>query len=469
MLCFCRMRTVLNIALAAGAVFSAALPGLACGFNWTPPGGHFECCDDQGYVLLTEKLADMEIPGERESVPVYAVFNSGRAVPTPYAGMWRIGILDITLVQVSDTQFQLRDPGGGETLLTRNKKDKTIVEGAGWKGILTADRAKLSASCGWGAEFYRGRVSKITTPHSKTLVYNYADGCVSSITCDGKPLVTVGGAKSDTMEMTVNGKKLRIAMAGQPVVRRAGGADAVAGTEKSLSSITGDGGPWRSYSYAVDEKMRHMVTVAETDGQTFTLAWDPQTRKITRFKDWEYTKTRDRKNRGDTIELARKNGNGDIESYYYSIRSGIRIRQQGAFKRSEHRFTSGPAAGKIRRIEETVNDKVTHFQQYAYDEKGRMIRAVENKDTLAFKHDDKNRTSAAWKNDVFLWKKHLDEKGRIVKVEYPDGKELRYTHHDNRPSEAELVWKGVSVSVQLDSDGWIKDGTEAVNGAAAKK
>ncbi|MDD4025271.1 MAG: hypothetical protein PHN85_05040 [Kiritimatiellae bacterium] len=50
-------RTILSIACAAGVAFSASVPGLLVrGFNWNPSSGHFECCGNSCYVLLTEKL-----------------------------------------------------------------------------------------------------------------------------------------------------------------------------------------------------------------------------------------------------------------------------------------------------------------------------------------------------------------------------------------------------------------------------
>ena len=76
----CISRSKMNITtknfIVAGIVFSVTFSGLACGFNWMPPGGYFEGCDSQGYVLLTEKLADLTIPGEEGLFPVYAFFSS---------------------------------------------------------------------------------------------------------------------------------------------------------------------------------------------------------------------------------------------------------------------------------------------------------------------------------------------------------------------------------------------------------
>ena len=456
----------LKIAFMAGCACFVTLSGFGCGFQWMPPGSYFEGCDAQGYVLLTEKLADLTIPGEEGSFPIYAFFNSEYATPSPYAGSWRIGILDISLVQVSENQFRMQDPGGNGTLLTRNAKDKTVLEGAGWKGTITASRTKLWASCGWSVEFERGRISKITTAHDKTLVFNYAEGYVSGITCDGKPLITVGSLKGDTVDIAINGKKFGIVRADQPNIQYVDKANMQRGTWKSLSRITGqgdgDGSP--SYTYTVDEKLQPVMLVEGKNQDPFKIVWNPQTRKILRYKDWQYTKTRDRKNDWDTIELTRKNSKGEVESYFRDIGAGVRITQQGTSKRSEYHFTSGPAAGKIRKIEDMLDGKVTNLQQYFYDEKGRMIRGKENEDILTFRYDDKSRTATAKKNDALLWKKYMDEKDRVIKVEYPDGKDLRITHHEKRPSEAELVYGKVSVSVQLNDEGWIKDGTEVFKG-----
>lgn len=367
-------------------------------------------------------------------------------------------------MQVGEKQFRMQDPAGNEILLSWNK-NKNVLEGSGWKGSFTRDRAKLWASCGWSVEFNCGKIARMTTPHNKSLVFEYADGLVSSVTCDRKALIALGSLKGDTLDITINGKKLGIVKTDQPCVKRVGKADVIKGTEKSLHEITGQGdeGSGRSYTYSVDEKVRPVIaTSGKHSNQAFTLVWDPKTCKIIRYNDWHYTKIRDRKSKWDKIELSRKNSKGDIESIYRDIQGGIDITQRGKFKRSEYRFTSGPAAGKVRRIEDEVDGKVTHFQKYAYDEKGRPIRGQENDDKLRFKYDDTNRNAAAWRNENLLWRKFMDEKGRIVKVEYPDGKELRLAYPEKRPVTAELVWGKASVMAQLDGDGLLKEETAII-------
>ena len=460
------LKNILKIAFVTGIFITTTPSGLACGLEWTPDGSYFMVCDDAGYVLLTEKLADLTIPGESDPVPIFMYFTSENRAPSPYAGLWRIGILDMSLVQVGDNQFRLLNPSGDETLLTWNKQ-QNVLDGLGWKGSITGDRAKLWASCGWSVEFSRGKIARMNTAHNKSLIFNYTDGLVSSVTCDGKTLIALGSLKENTLNITINGKKLGIVKTDQPCVQRVDKADVIRGTEKSVQQITGqgDGGSGRSYTYSVDEKMRPMITATgRGDNNTYTLTWDSQTRKIVRDNDWEYTKTRDRKNKWDTIELSRKNSKGEVESVYRDLTSGIDITQSGKIKHSEYRFTSGAAAGKVRRIMHEVDGKVTHLQKYAYDEKGRPIRGQENDDTLRFEYDDKLRTATIWRNDKLVSKKFMDAINRIVKVEYPDGKELRLAYPEKRPMTAELICNQTSIVVQRDSDGLVKERTAIIRG-----
>jgi ribosomal protein L15 len=239
----------------------------------------------------------------------------------------------------------------------------------------------------------------------------------------------------------------------------------IRGTEQGLHEISGQGdaGSGRSYTYPVDEKMRPMITsMGRHEADTFTLARNPQTRKISRWNEWEYTKIRDRKNEWDTIELVRKNVKGEIESVYRDLKGGVDITQRNKIKHSEYRFTSGPAAGKVRRVSHEVDGKVTHFEKYAYDEKGRPIRGQENDNRFRFEYDDKLRTAASWRNDKLVWKKSMDVKNRIVKVEYPDGKELHLAYPEKRPMTAELVWNNASIVAQRNSDGSVKEGTAII-------
>ena len=465
-----RMSVFQNIAkrvLLTGAVCFSPFSGHACGFNWSPFGTHFECCDNSGYVLLTEKLADLSIPGEEGTFPLWMWFSSRTAMPSPYAGLWRIGILDMSLVQTGEDQFRMSDPGGSETLLSWDRKKK-VLEGSGWKGERVGSRIRLWASCGWSVEFNRGRIARITTPHKKALVFNYgAEGAVSSVTCDGKPLIVVGSLKESTLEITVNGKKLGIVKTGMPVVQRVGKADVIRGTEQGLHEISGQGneGRGRSYTYPVDEKMRPMVTsMGRNDSDTFTLAWDPQTRKISRWNDWYYIRTNDGRQGNVIFDFVRTNATVGVESVYRGV--GVSITQRGTFKRSEYHFTSGSARGKPRKVEETVDGKVTHLEKYAYDEKGRPIRGEVDADKLRFEYDDKAGTSAAWKNGKLLCKRFTDAQGRTVKVEYP-GKELRLVYCDAKaahPAKAELIKGEKSIVVQLDGVGLVKAETAIFKG-----
>ncbi|MDR3078052.1 MAG: hypothetical protein LBV15_04730 [Planctomycetota bacterium] len=456
---------IAGVLLASSAsVFQAR----ACGLNWRPPGTYFEHCDDEGYVLLTEKLGDLSIPGEDSAVPLWMWFSSRNTVPSPYMGLWRIGLLDMSLAQTGEKEFRLVNPGGEETLLSYDRK-KNLLDGFGWKGEVAGDRARLAASCGWKVEFDKGRPARMATPGGKVLAFTYADGLVSGVTCDGKPLVTVGSPAGAALDITVNGKKLTLARTGQPVVRWERNAPVARETARSLAGITGEDGrgSGRGYTYPLDGKGRPMVTVSAGDGRdAFTLAFDPQTRKLLRCGDWTYIKARDRKTRWSPVELVRTNALAGIESVYRDIGGGVDITRKGKVKRSEYRFTSGPAAGKVRRIEDTEDGKVTHFQKYAYDEKGRPIRGEEDADRLRFEYDDKAGTTAAWRNDDLLWRKFMDVKGRTVKVEYPD-KELRLAYRDDKaahPSKAELVKGRKSVAVQLDGEGLVKAETAVFRG-----
>ena len=447
-----RQQVLLASVLLAAFVFAPS--ARACGLNWHPPGTYFECCDASGYVLLTEKLGDLAIPGEEDAAPIWMWFSSKDTVPSPYMGLWRIGILDMSLVQISEKQFRLLNPGGEETLLSYDRK-KNLLDGFGWKGEVSGGKAQLTASCGWKIDFDRGSPARMTTPNGKVLIFNYRDGFLSSVTCDGKPLMTVGNPTGTSFDITLNDRKLTLAKTDMPFGK---------GREKSLFDVRGrEQREECSYTYPVDEKGHQMITSSGKNEQNiFILAFDPKTRKIIRYKDWTYTKTRDRKNHKDIIELVRTNALVGAESYYRDIRGGVSITQRDKIKQSKYTFTSGPAAGKVRRIEHTVDGKVTHFQKYAYDEKGRPIRGQENDDKLRFEYDDKNGTAATWRNDNLLWRKFMDEKGRIVKVEYPDGKELRLAYPEKRPMTAELIWNSASIAVQRNSDGSVKEETAII-------
>lgn len=72
-----------------------ARAAFSCGIDWSEPRSKIDGCNEQGYVLIVEKFAELNIPGESEVIPMYATFDSSRQTASPYAGMgWKIPFLE---------------------------------------------------------------------------------------------------------------------------------------------------------------------------------------------------------------------------------------------------------------------------------------------------------------------------------------------------------------------------------------
>ena len=67
---------------------------LSCGIDWRLPQSHFEGVDEQGHVLYSEKIGDLDA-GENLHIPLHIMFKSEWMASSPNLGRgWMLPLLD---------------------------------------------------------------------------------------------------------------------------------------------------------------------------------------------------------------------------------------------------------------------------------------------------------------------------------------------------------------------------------------
>ena len=352
---------------------------MGCSLNWSQPSSKIEGCNDQGYVLVAEKLAEVTIPGEAGPVPIWATFDSSHVMVSPFAGQsWRIAFLEPSFVQLSKDEFQLLEPGGWKRLFRRDVKNADILHGAGdWKGQISKDNDKITvwASCGWRLDFTKGRISQIKTSRDKMLVYNYANERLASIACDGKTFVSIDPVErpAGTLGITIEGRRYTLEKSGRPNVQRNKDSYFIAGSTPSFHRWSGEGVSSRTFNYSVDDKSNPLLTITETGKPDTVIGWHPGTLRITHYGEWKY-EVKPPKTHWENAQISRTNPKGMTESWFLDWAKGKEVIRGGdGVTQIMTWFTSGKADGRVR-TKEIQQGGVTNITRYAYDENGILRR-----------------------------------------------------------------------------------------------
>lgn len=395
---------------------------LSCGLNWSEPSCKIPGCNEQGYVLIAEKLAELNIPDEKEPIPIWATFDSSRQTVSPYAGMgWRIPLLECSLVQLSENEFQLNEPGGWRHLFRRTGKDSNILDGGGsWKGQLSTDHATLWADCGWRIDLHKGKIVQLKTAHGQTLNYNYTNGRIASITCGMKTLVAVDPdeGQDHTLGIAIDGKRYSLARADQPRVQRVAGVNVIGGNDLSFNQFTGPERQTRTFRYSVDDQTRPLLTITDASNQDTIVSWDPETRRITRYGEWKYDIKPDDALLANAA-IGRTSTNGQSEFWHYSQTTASETYQGvDGIKTVTSQFITGKLAGLKRKTERYVGKDCVYSLKYFYNEQGELIRENETEDGHSlvrhFSYDDKKRLLSVSENGTKTFSDTFDEQGRVV-------------------------------------------------------
>ena len=181
--------------------------------------------------------------------------------------------------------------------------------------------------------------------------------------------------------ITLGEKKYEFAYDGKPRIENIGGQKLVGGVEPSLHQITYPeemGGKKETYDFAVTEQMLPELKITDTEGKERMIVWGVDGRMV-KDGDWTYTMTPQSDPNARYASIKRINAGGQSELWNRDEAKGEEVTQGlDGVKKIKTWFTSGVLMGKRRKEITMFNNKIINQNSWFYDEKGKLIRNIQN-------------------------------------------------------------------------------------------
>lgn len=365
-----------------GSLFMASIVrSLACGAELDVPSNHFDGVNEYGDLSYWQKIGELDL-GEGLVFPLLINFNSSRESSSPIAGKgWIVAPLDVTMTQLEENLFHMHQPNGTNTYFRRNNTNETVLRGMGtWLAEIKGDTISAYASCGWRINFTRGRLTSIQTPKSRTINFEYAGGQLVAIKEGTKTWLTAeADPEKKAMVLSCQGKKIALAQDKKPLVQSINGQNLVGGMESALSEVTKEDGTKSFFEYGVDEKLNPTLKIKEGESERL-MTWGIN-KKIIQDGDWVYNIVKESGGIGMYAAVGRNNPKGEKEFWFFDRNLGRETIEGNGIRTVKTWFVSGSLAGKLRRIEEVQRDKTRVLYSAVYDEKGRLLRSLDQTGT----------------------------------------------------------------------------------------
>jgi len=266
------------------------------------------------------------------------------------------------------------------------------------------------------------------------------------------------------------------------------GWQTVSGMDRSLNRLTLADGTVKTYQFSLkDEKLQMVLKIGavqssgvdriETDpryaagsgearnpqplnrepgtveppARVFT--WDTATRRIVADGDWTYDIQADEKNPEAFAAIGRKNAAGQSEFWHEDSAKGMEtVQGLDGVKRVTSWFTSGPASGKVRKIEEAVNGKNAITYRAIFDENGDLVRKISNSTTI-WTYDKAPEGVVLFEIQAgsLSWKNFQNYMKQISKQDFYT-KMIRTIKQDDGCSVVTIIDRGIEVTCALDAE-----------------
>ena len=370
----------LGVKLVCTAVFLLPLQEIrACG-DWSLPQNHFEGVNSTGFVDHWEQIGTLDLGDIK--VPV----NIGFQTYLPYVSKelgagWILPLLDANIVQRDEGTFDMVQPDGWIALFRRDGSNPNILHGSG--GMLAEIQGStitVNSTCGsgWKMVFTQGKLTSLSKGKHTLSIERDALGRGVAIRDGITPVMRLeqdqatGLAKS----IQIGSQKYQLGYDGKPRVETVQGQNMVGGVEPSLHQITFPDGKKETYDFAVTEKMLPDLKITDVEGKERVITWGVDGRML-QDGEWSYQITSP-SNMKVNAAIERTNPLKQKEYWFKDDLSGkeTTVALDGT-KTERSWFTSGAAHGKTRKVVQVVGEVKKVMEQYFYDEKGNMIRKIE--------------------------------------------------------------------------------------------
>jgi hypothetical protein len=283
-------------------------------------------------------------------------------------------------------------PDGTMDFFYRDGTDPSILHGSsGWTGEIQGSDITVYSKCGsgWKMVFRQGRLDSLVKGVHELRIQRDTENRPTGITENGVTRLALTRDEKTGLisSLEMNGKKYLFDYEGKPRIETVGGQNLVGGVEPSLNKIIYQDGKKETYDFAVTDQMIPDLKIIDTEGKERTIVWGLDGR-ILQDGEWNY-KITPSKDAGANAAIERMNPQKQKEYWFKDDPNGkeTTLALDGT-KTERTRFTSGPAHGKIRKIEQVAGGVKKVLEQCSYDEKGLIIRKIGSKgDITIFKYN----------------------------------------------------------------------------------
>ena len=356
----------------------------ACG-DFRLPQNHFEGVPALGYVSIWKQIDVLDL-GDLK-IPVITGFQTYRQQPSPELGSgWFLPLLDANIIQTDEKTFRMAQPDGKNETLKRDKENPSILHGTGgWTAEIVGNDITVHSQCGsgWKLVYTNGKLTTLSKGTHTLTIQRDEMGRGVAVRDGITPVMTLeqdqatGLAKS----ITLGEKKYEFAYDGKPRIENIGGQKLVGGVEPSLHQITYPeemGGKKETYDFAVTEQMLPELKITDTEGKERMIVWGVDGRMV-KDGDWTYTMTPQSDPNARYASIKRINAGGQSELWNRDEAKGEEVTQGlDGVKKIKTWFTSGVLMGKRRKEITMFNNKIINQNSWFYDEKGKLIRNIQN-------------------------------------------------------------------------------------------
>lgn len=123
----------------------------------------------------------------------------------------------------------------------------------------------------------------------------------------------------------------------------------------------------------------------------------------------------------DDAKITRTEGDGKSEFRYYDRAKGVytQTNKDGISLVTYYLLSPGPMNGKVRKMEEVRGKDVRMVERNAYDEKGRLVRKMDElNNTEIFQYDDVGKSIRFFRNGTLVFVEYFTNERLLKRVEY---------------------------------------------------
>ncbi|NJK92221.1 MAG: hypothetical protein HC904_10550 [Blastochloris sp.] len=373
-------------------------PLVAAPVDLSAPSTTLGASNARGYLEIWREYGEVDF-GQDLKLPLRAQFSSERQSESVCLGKgWWLPLTEATaylkrekMLQATlicgKTMYLRKDGAQANTFYSLDKE---------WKGVIDGKEINISREDGWNLRYENGRIKSLKTDTGRQLTWVYSGNMAVEIKEEGSPstpfkldLTSTGSPKG----IYANNKLHSFTLEKRPKVQSVAAKNLVTGFDAALSSWKLAEGSQETYQFEVTEEVQPNLKLTDKETGQTTYVWDAGSGHILSDGQWTYLVGKVT-SEFELPELRRVNTAGKEE--FVKIDNKLGIFERESITRghlvTETYKTPGPLYGKVKKVVRLEEGKEVPVLQYSYDEKGKLLRKIDDKGfTTVFNYDDKGK------------------------------------------------------------------------------